>query len=157
MKVCTIDYLDDVNRILRHPDVYNCISDDISPKIEEFTAESLLASGTNVIMPNDNTVFVFIPHNGITYDIHITTTPGARGEQAIKAGWKALEYAFNNIDNCQKLICFIPEIYKNVIKYTMQFGFEKEGELKNSYLKNGNLYNEIILGLRRDKWEQQQQ
>lgn len=156
MKVCTIADIDDVDRVLKHPSVYDCISDDFSPKVSDFTMKNALNSNCHVIMPNSETVFIFIPHNGITYDIHITTTPEGRRNLAVEALEMAKEYAFEQIEGCQKLICFIPELYINVSNFAMSNGFKKEGTIKESYQKNGKLYDENIYGLRRSEWQQRQ-
>lgn len=153
MKVCTTDDIDSVDRVLKHPSVFNRITDDGSPDIESFTASSLIENGVPVIMTNDDTVFFFLPHNNSTYDIHITTTPEARGNIAMDSGKDAIGYAFNSINGCEKLICFIPEIYGNVLSFAEANGFVKEGMLSGSYKKNGKLYSENILGLRRSQWE----
>ena len=153
MKVCTIEDIAAVDRVLKHPEVYKCISDDNSPTVDKFTAESVLSSNCHVIMPNNDIVFVFIPHNGSTHDVHIISTPSSRGQHAINAGIAAKKYAFEEVVNCVKLMCFIPEIYNNVAKYVEKMGFLKEGELTKSYSKNGKLYNEYIYGLRRSEWE----
>lgn len=153
MKVCTIQDVEAVNRVLKHPSVFDRITDDGCPDYSSFTAEPLIENMVHVIMPNEDTVFFFLPHNNSTYDIHITTTPEARGQIAIESGRKAISYAFNNIIGCEKLICFVPEIYENVSSFAENNGFVKEGMITDSYKKHGKLYSENILGLRRQQWE----
>ncbi len=152
MKVCTIEDIEAVDRVLKHTSVYNRIFDDNCPKVESFSAEKLLQSDCHIIMANKDTIFVFIPHNSSTFDVHVTSTPEGRKDKAIKSGYDATEYAFTQIDGCKKLICFIPEIYKNVMRYVEKLGFEEEGVITESYLKNDKLHNEHIYGLRRSSW-----
>ncbi len=149
MKICTIEDIEAIDRVLKHPSVYDKISDDGSESKLNFTAVSLLENKIPVIMPNYETVIIYIPHNNCTYDVHITSTPEGRGEQAIRAGEIGIRYAFECIVGCEKLICFVPEIYPNVSSFVIRNNFVKEGKLTKSYKKNGVLYDEFVYGLRR--------
>jgi hypothetical protein len=59
------------------------------------------------------------------------------------------------LDNCfaniQKFITFIPDRYKNVISYVKKAGWNEEGVIAKSYIKDGVLYDLHIMGITRDQ------
>lgn len=59
--------------------------------------------------------------------------------------------AFNNDfdESIRKLTARIPVIYPEVIRFTERAGFEKEGLCKKSIMKNGELVDQVIMGLQR--------
>lgn len=152
---CGIDHIDFINKVLRDPSIYPLISDDQSPGSTEFTVEELIGNeNVHALCPNKYTVILFLPKNGITWEIHYNVLKAGRGKDIRKITPEILNYAFTKIPNCKKLICYISELHKNVIDFAISMGMKHEGRIKDSVQKNNILYDEILLGMRRTEWEQ---
>lgn len=89
--------------------------------------------------------FEFI--NEDTYEIHMNMLPNYRGSIAKEAADKAIA-SVKTMTNFRVLQAVIPTMYTNVIKFTLNYGLVPTGELKNSWLKNGIMYNSIIYQMR---------
>jgi len=152
---CGAEYIPFIDKILTDPSIYPLISDDQSPRREDFTVQVLMQNeNVHALCPNKNTVILFLPKNGVTWEIHYHVLKAGRGEEIRKITPEILKYAFTKIENCKKLICSISELHKNVIDFSTSMGMKHEGRRKSSVQKNNILYDEILLGMRRTEWEQ---
>ena len=88
--------------------------------------------------------------NAVTLEIHAQVLPEFRKEHSTESGTKVLKWILDNTE-CQKVIAQIPAIYPNVKRFTESFGFQVEGENRMSYLKNGELHNQWLLGITREE------
>lgn len=155
MERCGIEDLEKVNRILRDKTIYPLISDDFSPDPEFFSIENvLLSESSHVLCPNENTAILFFQKNGVTWEIHYNVLKAGRGKEIRAITPEILNYAFTKIKNCKKLTCSIGEMHKNVIEFAVSMGMKPDGRIKGSLQKDGKLYDEIILGMRKIEWEQ---
>lgn len=155
MERCGIKDLGKVNKILRDESIYPLISDDFSPNPGKFSVESiLLCESSHVLCPNENAAILFFQKNGITWEIHYNVLKAGRGEEIRNITPDILRYAFTKIKNCKKLICVIGAMHKNVVDFAVSMGMKHEGRLKGSLQKDGKLYDEIILGMRKIEWAQ---
>lgn len=155
MERCGLEYLEFINKILKDSSIYPLISDDFSPYPDDFTVEELIKNDkVHALCPNKYTVILFLPKNGITWEIHYNVLKQGRGYDIRKITPEILNYAFTKIPNCKKLVCYISETHKNVIDFAVSMGMKHEGRLKDSIQKNNILYDEIILGMRGKEWEQ---
>jgi len=155
MERCGVEYVPFIDKILTDPSIYPLISDDFSPDIEKFTIKSLIINkDVHALCPNKYTVILFIPKNGVTWEIHYHVLKAGRGHNIRKITPEILNYAFTEIPNCKKLVCYISELHKNVIDFAVSMGMKHEGRIKDSVQKNGKLYDDVLLGMRRTEWEQ---
>lgn len=87
------------------------------------------------------------PENAIVLNMHIHIPGKYRGERSFEIGNGLIQFL---IDNCNKqfikINIKIPEIYPDVIRFAEKCEIEKEGVDKHSFLKNGEIYNRIIMG-----------
>ena len=150
---CGVEHIEIINNILRDPEIFPFISDDFTQPPEEFTVGPTIKTA-HILCPNRYTVVLFLPKNGITWELHYNVLKAGRGEDIRKITPEILKYDFEQIPNCKKLVCYIAEQHKNVIKFAVEMGMQYEGRLKGSVQKNGKLYDDIILGMRRTEWEQ---
>ena len=147
MKRCGVEDIEDVHRILKHPDIWGVITDDGACSKEEFDMTEVLKNDkVYVLLPEENILFLFFPVNAITWDGHINALKDSRGEKARQATIDVMEYMFTKTP-CQKIIVYIAEIFSKVISHVIRCGFGQEGCLIGSYLKNGKIYNQHILGI----------
>ena len=61
-------------------------------------------------------------------------------------GQALLDWVWGNTDEYKKLVALVPFLYPHVQSFAKSLGFEHEGTLTKSYLKNGDLHDQWILG-----------
>lgn len=87
--------------------------------------------------------------NSVTCEIHAQVVPQHREKHALETGRLALEWIYNNAPQYQKVVCWVPAIYPNVRGFAEKFGFKLEGTNTESYIKNGRLQDQWLLGIKR--------
>jgi RimJ/RimL family protein N-acetyltransferase len=85
--------------------------------------------------------------NNASVQIHAHVKKEFREEYSVKCGKEMIKYFVKNFKFYNKLIAEIPVIYKDVIKFTLKFGFKFEGTNRKSVLKNGELLDQNRYGL----------
>lgn len=136
-----------IDRILRDPEIYDRITDDRSPDIEDF--EPIPPSDYVYYLTDEQNIGLIFYHwkNGVTLEGHVHVLKEHR-EKAMTFSQKALKWTWANTE-ALKIIVNIPTLYPDVIKFVEKNGFEMEGLHKGSYLKNSVLYDLALLGLSR--------
>ena len=87
----------------------------------------------------------------VMWQIHARILPPYRQKWAVKASKRLLIWAAENIENLQVLMCFVPIVHKNVALHCKQVGFRRCGTIQDSYVKDGNLIDQDIYAISRDK------
>ena len=131
-----------ITQVLNHPQVFHSLTDDRSPFFYEATV------APHIIYLMDETqhgVIRIDPVNGITCSAHIATMPEMRGT-AVDFVKDALDWGFR-YTHYLKVMALIPVFNKNAMSLATRSGFEREGILKKSFLKNWKLHDQIIFGL----------
>lgn len=90
-------------------------------------------------------------HNTVLAEIHAHILPECRKEFSFPSGGAALYWIYEYAPQYQKIIANVPRIYENVKNFTAKFGFVVEGVNRKSYLKNGELHDQWLLGITRDE------
>jgi RimJ/RimL family protein N-acetyltransferase len=134
--------LDKIARVLKHPEIFDRISED-GPTLDTWMPNTDDA----LFVTDENNIGLMIYHwvNSVTIECHVQVLPKHR-DQAHKFGQLVLEWAWDNT-KATKIVAQIPEIYPSVIKFAYKNGFSFEGVNKLSYLKNGQLHDQYYLGL----------
>lgn len=90
---------------------------------------------------------VFMAHqiNAITWETHCALLPVAWGYASLAAEY-ARDWMFENT-TCMRLIASIVEDNHLAIRMAKRAGFVQYGLNKNSFLRNGKLHNEVLLGV----------
>ena len=132
-----------INAIMLNEFVLDDISDDAAKGV--FLTE--LPSWMNFFGVFDDGVCVgfYATHmqNSVTVEIHTTLLPSCRGKKALKAGEFIVSLL---LSRHKKIISYIAEYNKKALVYAQMMGFEIEGTIKDSFLKNGKLYNQYLVG-----------
>ena len=134
-------------KIITHPQVYPNVTDDFSPPAEEFEVPpnpcifQLLAKHNNEPFG----LFMLIPQTFVCWEIHTFMLPKAWGKWTADAGKAALRWMFENTP-CQRIISNIPEYDTRTLLYALKV-FSIYGVNPTSYLKNGKLHNQILVGI----------
>lgn len=137
-----------VRKICTHPDIYKNISDDGSPNPEDFdpidpiiAIYALLDDGEMI-----GGVFILLQTNAVCYDLHTCILPHWWGGKSFEAARCFLDWVPKETQ-CKKLITWVPEFNRIALKFALKAGFKKEGLNEKSYLKDGVLYDQTLLGL----------
>lgn len=94
--------VNELDRVVRAPEVWALVRDDASPRPEEVTMAKLAADPRNV--------FLAVLHRGepagwigffpdgeyATYEMHTNLLNNCRGAAALEAGWAAVDWLFRN-------------------------------------------------------------
>jgi len=139
--------IEEINYVLKHPSVERFLCDDFSKDVEYPVHDNLyyLVARENDIIAG---MFLMFPLNGVTIDSHVAILPEFYGEKAKDAGKLAVRWIFENTEYL-KMNAVIPEYNKLALKFVSDVGFQQEGINKNSFIRNGKLFNQIYFGLER--------
>jgi len=155
---CTFEGIDKANAILGHDSVYfDTIDDFVDPDGRYRIGEIFINSHIcYVLSPNDFSIFVFVPVNGVTYEAHTAILPEGRGRKGIEAGISVLSWMFTET-RCMKIITWIPVFNRSAVYFARNCGLNWEGTNSQSFLKDGKLYDQYLYGIRKEYWQCQQQ
>jgi len=141
----TTDY-DFIKLVTKNPDVWPWVSDD--------------NSDFNNYEPDKNMVYLLVedseekigyfaltPINSICFEIHTTMLPKAWGK-VINYTKEVVMWIFTHT-RCMKIITFVPESNKKALKLAQRTGLLIQGFLDKSFIKNGELIGQYILGIER--------
>lgn len=131
-----------INNVLKHPAIFDRISED-GVFFEVWQPDTKQA----FYLTDDQNIGVMVYHwiNGITLECHVQVLPEHR-EKAFEFGQKAIRWAWMNTE-ATKIVAQIPSLYPDVLRFAYKHGFSFEGNNKQSYRKNGNIYDQYYLGL----------
>lgn len=90
--------------------------------------------------------------NAATWQGHTFTLPEFRQKYAKEGCYSVLQWLIDNTD-CKKLIADVPNKFINVQKFLEKIGFIKEGLNRESYTKDGILWDVTNYGLTRKEIE----
>ena len=77
--------------------------------------------------------------NSVCVDIHAHVLPVHRKKYSRETGLAALKWIKDNVPRCKKVVAGAPDIYPNVSRFLLSFGFKHEGVNRKSHFKNGEL------------------
>ena len=144
MELKELNDLNLINEIILNPFVQDDIADDSSLGVS--LAE--IPSHMRFIGVYDNDIlcglYMLIPQNCVTVEVHTCLLPLLRGKKAIQAGRLIIQYMF---DRYRKIISWIPVDNKKAELYSKLLGFKVEGISRESYLKNGKLQDMKLVGI----------
>lgn len=133
--------IDDIKAVLCNPAIYDTITDDNSPLVEDFkppvTDEYLYIGG----YLDGQIIALMVYHKYLDGNkCHVQVLPGYRKEYAINFGEQSLLFK-----GTLPLYAEIPDLYKNVLDFALLNNFKVNGIKENDYVKNGKTYNVNVL------------
>ena len=144
MELKELNDLNLINEIILNPFVQDDIADDSSMGVSILE----IPSHMRFIGVYDNDIlcglYMLVPQNCATVEVHTCLLPLLRGRKAIQAGRLIIEYMF---DQYKKIISWIPVDNKKAELYSKLLGFKIEGISRESYLKNGKLQDMKLVGI----------
>ena len=133
---------DDAYKVLSDPEIYATIAEDGVvgiPMPEDF----LYVCG---YVPDLIGCFILHEQNCITYECHVQVLPEYRKEYAYDFGKRVIEWTWENT-RARKIVAQIPFLYPNVRDFALDMNFQIEGINKQSYLKDGEVFDQWHLGI----------
>lgn len=142
--------LEAIRAIMTSETIYPQITDDFSPGPEEFRPPEspliwyVLAKDGEEILG----LFMFVPRNGVCFEVHNYLLPNSWGERAKEAGKGVLEWIWKNTE-CRRVFGTTPAYNRLAVKFAIGAGMELIGVNRASILKGGMLHDQVLTGMSR--------
>lgn len=144
-----------IKQCVTHPKIWDYSTDDGS--VEKSIYVPLIADVVYWLMVVEDSplgVFLLHPHNSICFEVHTCLLPKIWG-RSVECTLAGIDWMWENT-SCRRIITNVPEYNLLAIRLAERSGLLRFGENPKSYLKNGILYNQIMLGIsKEDKCQQQ--
>lgn len=95
-------------------------------------------------------IFGFNIHNGACVEVHTCLLPAAWGEAAAKAARLVVQWIWDNT-KFHRIITNVPAYNKLALQFAVKAGMEQFGINYASFMKDGKLHDQILLGISRPK------
>lgn len=120
--------------------------------------ESLDPDGVDWLLVSDGApAGVFLAHarGAACWEVHTCLLPRTWGAGAREAARLLLAHLFS-MESCCKVITHVPAYNRAALRFAKASGMHVEGINRASYLRNGHLEDQIMLGITRKEWTCQQ-
>lgn len=137
---------------MTHPRVYPHISDDSCPPREDFqphVGDPLIYVGVFNDKARFMGLFLFHPHNAITFEVHTCLLPIAWGSLATECTKAAAAWMWANTP-CRRIVTNVPAYNMLALALAERSGMERYGVNPKSFLKDGALHDQIMLGMSKE-------
>lgn len=149
MHLLPINDLAVINAVLSHSAVKDDVSDDYSSD-KQFSELPQNTKWLAVMHENQiHGIYALVPMNAVTVEIHTCLLPSMRGKDALCVANLLMQHIFTSY---QKAISHIPEYNKKAKLYALRVGFQIEGINRSSFLKNGKLLDQYLVGMTREEF-----
>lgn len=147
--------MDLVKSIMLHDSIWQKIHDDGCIGAEPQDMETIYWL---IVYDNGKAsgMYLVYPLNAACYEMHTCLLPEIWGQKANKAAQLLANYLFGVI-GVKKVITNVPKSNKIALKYALRNGMTIEGVNRESFLKNGALEDQTMLGMTLKEWELCQQ
>ena len=129
---------EEVTRICRHPSVYPFVIDDGSPPADQYNAPPGFT-----YLGDEGFFAAFLPVSFRVYEVHIAAIPERRGNcsQILSSCLEEMEKR-----GAVKILASVPSYNRKAIACFLDAGMEIEGSRKASFLLDGILHDQTLLG-----------
>lgn len=138
-----------VAAILSHPAIFRHVSDDSVRVCEPVDHENFYWMLVTESEPIG--VFLVHPHSSVCYEMHTSILPHAWGRKASIAAQMLLAWAFKETP-CHKMITAVPAYNRAALRFAKAGGMVPEGVNRKSFLYEGALIDQIMLGITKQEW-----
>lgn len=148
---------DFIKRVMTNRRIWPHISDDFAPPPAEFAP--VMDNGIYYLAPEHEGervgVFMYHPHSFILFEVHTCILPLYRGDPALKAARDGLAWMIEHTP-AQKIITHVPSSNVLALRFARRVGMQDEGVNRASYMKQGELLDQHLLGITREEIQCQQ-
>lgn len=145
-----------VDRIMKDPAIWphiheDGVGEDYRPVDHESLYWMLVKNGKEVLG-----LFFLHPRGQSCIEMHTCLLPVSWGKIAAEAAKILLAWVFTDAGYL-KLVTSVPSYNRLALRYALASGMTKEGNNRSSYMHNGQLFDQIMLGYTKEEWLCQQQ
>lgn len=145
-----------VAQIMSHPAVWPHIHDD---GVLECVPEDHAALNWLLVVDGDGQpggVFLVHALNSFCYEMHTCMLPSMWGRKAARAAQLLLAWAFENTQ-CEKMVTNVPAYNRAALRFAIAGGMQQEGINRASFMRGGQMLDQITLGITKQEWKSCQQ
>jgi RimJ/RimL family protein N-acetyltransferase len=156
MKVERTHDMEQVNSIMKNPAIWPHIHEDGTA--DDYRPSDHEGLHWMVVRDGDEVLGMFLVHarGEVCFEMHTCLLPNCWGRRAAQAAQLLGKWVFNET-RCEKLVTSVPSYNRLALRFAMAGGMRKEGVNQASYLRNGELVDQIMLGITKKEWLCQQQ
>lgn len=92
--------------------------------------------------------FILVPQSAVCWEVHTCILPGHRGEKAVEAANKCVEWMFENTE-CLTIVTKVPSYNKAAYRLAKSAAFTDIGVVESFWLKDGIVYGVNLLGVKK--------
>ena len=135
-----------IEYVMCHEDIINCISEDEAELDIDVQADCFLTLRVGEEIAG---IYILSPLSSIELDIHAHILPEFRKEHGRDLTRMVFQFFVDS--GYEKITAQVPIIYPNVISFCKEFAMIEEGINRLSFLKNGEIHDQIRLGATKDE------
>jgi RimJ/RimL family protein N-acetyltransferase len=149
----SFDY-ETIRSVMTHPQIYPHISDDSSPPAGEYRpieSEVVWYVEAQEITPETYELlgyWIFHPQNAVCWEVHTCLLPAAWGDRGLAAARVLPEWIWEHTP-CRRIITNVPMTNRLALQFAFKAGMKVYGVNESSYLKDGELHDQVCLGISR--------
>lgn len=145
-----------VERIVWHPAIWPHVHDDGAEDWAPADHDGIW--WMLVTMGDSAPAGVFMVHQANSYccEMHTCLLPQMWGTEAARAAQMLLRWAFMETE-CRKMITNVPAYNRAAFRFAKAGGMQQEGINRASFMRNGQMIDQIMLGITKEEWLCQQQ
>lgn len=138
-----------VREIMTHPKVYPFITDDFSPPVEQFAPLDHPLFWYMLAFDGEELLGMWLfEQRGVAFQVHTCLLPGYRFQRGRQAAREMAEWIWTN-SGCQRIWTAVPRNNRIAVEFARAAGMTQFGVNERSFLKNGILQDQILLGMSR--------
>lgn len=140
-----------VRDIMVHPAIWKHVHDD---GVEEPLSLDCDGLYWMLVIEDETIRGLFMVHhlNSICCQMHTCLLPEIWGEKANEAAQMLLKWAFTETV-CEKMTTLVPSYNRLALRFAKKNGMQEEGSNRASFKKNGQLFDQIMLGITKQEWK----
>jgi RimJ/RimL family protein N-acetyltransferase len=141
-----------IRRIITHPRIWDKISDDNSPRREDYQPiqhEAIWYVVARDVYPEGHDLlglWMFHPLNSICWEVHTALMPVAWGEPGLEAARLLPAWIWEHTP-CRRIVSNVPSTNRLALHFAIKAGMTIFGCNRGSYLKDGKLCDQVCLGI----------
>lgn len=139
-----------ITETIRHPRIYPHVKDDSCPSAEEFAA--VLAPQFVYVGAYRGEhylgLFMLHQHSTVLWEVHTCLLPEAWGSTSLECTGACAAWVWANT-TCQRLITAVPDGNELARRLALRSGMTEYGHNPRSFLRNGELVGQHLLGMDR--------
>lgn len=142
--------LEVVRQVVSHPSLWPFVSDDFSGTAEGYRPVEHESIWYITVHADEKLLGVFLLtlQSGCCFEIHTCLLPCSWGPQAKAASLGIVEWIWANT-RCERIITSVPAYNRLALRFAEKAGMKLYGRNTLSWIKNGKLWDQLLLGLSR--------